>query len=305
MTWRERYAEIDAQLRELQSLVRDVGARNQGAVLLKPVIQIGARVVTEVMPLLDGAPTHVEKAFCEFERVLEKQMRDRPIPGSTDIAILMAASALRARLLAEMSSKEPEWVQRVELAFLHLQRQLEIDAGMARRWRNAFNSGSEPDLERLGGVHLLSHRLFGFKADGGGGRSDLVLGSHVNLGEVARTGAPLVLTEWKKVKGSSARAIAKDLDAKIESALHQLQRYQDGALAGEIPPSVSPNVPALAHSPSPSKPTADQSRNDKLTAKSRPMIMVNRTAKNALWLMMRAMTSRRLEVRRFSLMPLS
>lgn len=232
MSWRARYGEIDGQFVELQMLVRDVGTHPQSLVLLKAATEFATKLLALSRELEPATPPSVVEAFDRFARSAERHLTGATrLPGFTDLALVTAAAVLRARLRPELESREPEWVERVELALLHLQRQLEVEQSVHVRWASAFVSG-EVELERLGGVHFLSHRIFAFKADAGGGRTDLVLGTPPSLADIERTHAPLVLTEWKKVTGDTSTARETDLGRKFEAAVVQLGRYRRGALAG-------------------------------------------------------------------------
>lgn len=130
---------------------------------------------------------------------------------------------VEARLHPLLASPEPAWVERVELALLHLNRSLVVDASLREAWAEAWKQREEA-LERLGAVHLLSHGLFGFKASASGSATDLILGSPLRTEESTITGSPLVLTEWKK-------ASAADVESKTGSALRQLELYPAGVVA--------------------------------------------------------------------------
>lgn len=132
---------------------------------------------------------------------------------------------LEASLADVLGTDEPEWSSRVELAFLHLNRTLAVDRAVHLRWLDAWSKEQEPALEKLGGIHLLSHGLFGFKASATGQQTDLVLGSPVRPDEARRAAAPLVLTEWKKVPNP------KQAQQKVCEARSQLQSYGVGTAA--------------------------------------------------------------------------
>jgi hypothetical protein len=111
-------------------------------------------------------------------------------------------------------------------AFLHLSRSLVVDKTFAEKWNEAFTIG-ETAVERLGGVHLLLHGIWGVKCNAKGERTDLILGdtlsSASNVEEVADG---LILTEWKVARSK------KDAGNQWEQALYQAKRYSSGSLAG-------------------------------------------------------------------------
>jgi hypothetical protein len=111
-----------------------------------------------------------------------------------------------------------------ELAFLHLQNLIVVDGECRDKWQNAFAAG-ETNCERLGAVHLLWHGIWAFKADGSGGRTDLVYREGLRTGSIPTT-VGMVLTEWKVVAGSG------NVDLQYEHARSQAASYASGALAG-------------------------------------------------------------------------
>lgn len=161
--------------------------------------------------LLDGGPGRLE--------------RDRRAGQMLALEYLERVAMLEAQLAPLLTSQEPAWVERVELALLHLQRSLVVDDTLRGKWVTTWETREE-NLEKLGAVHLLSHGLFGFKADAQGAATDLILGQPLQTEASARAGAPLVLTEWKKTNGSP-----KDVEEKKGSALKQLDLYQASVVA--------------------------------------------------------------------------
>jgi hypothetical protein len=114
----------------------------------------------------------------------------------------------------------------VDRAFLHLQRCIVADPAFAQKWKEAFED-RETACEELGGTHLLQFGIYAFKANSAGERTDLILGTKLEITpEVERATEALVLTEWKLVKD------AKERDAKIEEAYKQAKDYAVGSLAG-------------------------------------------------------------------------
>ncbi|MBM4779657.1 MAG: hypothetical protein GQE15_18285 [Archangiaceae bacterium] len=146
----------------------------------------------------------------------------------TNEARIVILSSFAGQFDAQLSDPERDWVAAVERSFLHLQRSFRVDRVLQARWVEAFDAGDEPQLESLGAVHLLQHGLFAFKAHAEGARTDLVVGEQVSRRTEdarKRSAAPLVLTEWKKVKSPS------DARSKLDEALVQLRLYQVGAAA--------------------------------------------------------------------------
>lgn len=111
----------------------------------------------------------------------------------------------------------------VEVAFEHLNRLLVADKSVRQMWIEAKN---EVQFEKLGGAHLLSHKLWAFKIDASGERSDLVLSERINEDSILyRAVDGLVLTEWKLVTGK------REPHELIQAAKRQAERYSVGSLA--------------------------------------------------------------------------
>lgn len=113
-------------------------------------------------------------------------------------------------------------------AFEHLKRCMVADRTTRATWQSAFTD-KETACEKLGACHLLLHGVWAFKADAAGERTDLVLGTPLQIMPAMRASADVfALTEWKKVLS------AKELDQKYADALSQAKRYSSasGSLAG-------------------------------------------------------------------------
>ena len=113
----------------------------------------------------------------------------------------------------------------VERAFVHLSRTLAVDADARARWIAAFAKG-ETACEQLGGVHLLQHGVYSFKADAVTGRTDLILQSPLKVDDEVLAASALVLTEWKLV-GADA-----EVPTKAREGLLQAERYGANEVAG-------------------------------------------------------------------------
>jgi hypothetical protein len=136
---------------------------------------------------------------------------------------LVVLMALRAPLDEFLRETEEPRRRLVDLAFLHLNRTLVVDGDVRKRWQAALDQ--ETRCEQLGALHLLSHRIFAFKADAGSGRTDLILGEPVEITDAVTSAAAMVLTEWKVVRDGDA--VAKAHEGKV-----QAQRYASVELVG-------------------------------------------------------------------------
>ena len=142
------------------------------------------------------------------------------------VALGAALSAVLPALEQELANPDRETADAVEIAFAHLKRLIVVEDDVRKKWQTAYKKG-EVHCEKLGDVHMLRHRLWAFKSDATGARTDLVLGDPLEQIDTAQLHAArgLVLTEWKV-------ATKSDLDAKLKSARIQLARYKGGALLG-------------------------------------------------------------------------
>lgn len=229
MDWVREFRKIDSELGVLCETQSSLGGQASwhSDLNTKAAYALFKRLVA----LHPGVPKgDAQSAFWEVLEIFRKA--EDWWPGSLP-EVIARAGILKSRILGELTSKEPEWVRAVERAFLHLQRRLAVEASIKSQWESEFSGPgkTETDLEALGAVHLLGHGLYAFKANSSGQRTDLILGEGPDLQGAERAGTPLVLTEWKKVEGEGAAA-EKDLAEKTKSAIHQLGKYTDGALAG-------------------------------------------------------------------------
>jgi len=141
-------------------------------------------------------------------------------------AALVFLSAFEANLTFILSDVQERIRLHSERAFSHLQRSIVADPDMRKKWNKALNSG-EIECEKLGGVHLLSHGIYGFKVSGAGERTDLVFQDLVSsLAGEHRFADGLILTEWK-IASSESDATNKYMQAKAQAKL-----YVQGVLSG-------------------------------------------------------------------------
>jgi hypothetical protein len=142
------------------------------------------------------------------------------------IKLIVNLSLLENEMTYHLRDSQAYILKSVEIAFNHLQRQLIADESIKMIWEKAKEKGGTA-FEKLGGAHLLLHKIWGVKIGSPGERTDLVLGSKVNLetDSLSESVEGLVLTEWKFVRNKSLTK------AFIEQAQKQLQLYAIGSLA--------------------------------------------------------------------------
>jgi hypothetical protein len=137
---------------------------------------------------------------------------------------LVALGAFVAELSFLLADQQQEIRAKSELAFSHLQRLIIADPDVRQKWINAFTAG-ETSCEQLGAVHLLGHGIYAFKADGRGGRTDLVF-RDAPLSEAPSYAAGLVLTEWKVCR------VPTQASQRFAEARAQAELYGVGVLGG-------------------------------------------------------------------------
>lgn len=137
---------------------------------------------------------------------------------------LLVLAALRAPVDEAYLATEDQRRSLVDRAFLHLNRTLSIDEAARARWLEAFEY--ETRCEKLGALHLLSHGVYTFKADAGTGRTDLILGTPLQVSDDVRSASVLVLTEWKLARP------ADDVAEVARVGRRQVERYAQVELGG-------------------------------------------------------------------------
>jgi hypothetical protein len=169
-------------------------------------------------------PESVKKSLATFE--YDVGVLGRVVKGEHALLYqMLVLDTIMAPIHEAYVSSDAEQRSLVERAFLHLRRTLTVDEREREKWRNAFGLG-EIRCEQLGALHLLLHGIYSFKADAGGGRTDLMLGDRLTIDAELRASAILALTEWKLVReASDARLLA------IEG-IRQAERYGSNEVAG-------------------------------------------------------------------------
>ena len=136
---------------------------------------------------------------------------------------LVRLAVLEANLSYCLNDTQTQIHKTVEIAFSHLQRQLIADTFVNQSWCREGNK--EIDFEKLGSAHLLLHKIWAFKVDAKGERTDLILSEPIKKDDpLYQSVDGLVLTEWKVVDKSS------ELDKQIHRAKKQVDRYAGGSL---------------------------------------------------------------------------
>ncbi len=140
--------------------------------------------------------------------------------------MLLLLATFRAEFEYLIADNEAVARSLVVRSLTHLQRSIVADDTVRQRWKASFRAG-ETACEKLGACHLLGHGIWAFKASAQGERTDLVLGSRLEVTyDVRRAAEALALTEWKLVRHP------KELTKKAREAYKQAKRYSRGIFAG-------------------------------------------------------------------------
>lgn len=178
--------------------------------------------------------TKANDALVQFEKWWQKtaeHFRTLPHPQlaqdfqSLEARVILLAS-IRSELDHLLMDQNAIIRSHVSRAFRHLDRSLIVDGDVREKWIRAFREG-ETACEKLGALHLLAHGIWAFKANAVGERTDLILGTPLEIDdELIGAARGLVLTEWKLVRQND------DPEAKKAEAKGQAIRYAGGGLAG-------------------------------------------------------------------------
>lgn len=229
--WRRLRARLQAHERALQAGDESIGQDSENSGILLPLARSeSSRLVEEIRTFLAQCGGDLpEQARADLDGLLAHEKVLTDISSSRQLGSARCVLAFKlAALDYNMTDRETEWRRLVERAFLHLDRLIVVDEDVQRKWRDAFDAG-ETHCEGLGGVHLLQHGVWAFKAHGHGARTDLVLGtpmSQDDLDRAAQMAEVLTLTEWKVARTSA------DIEEKYQEAISQLRSYAMGVLAG-------------------------------------------------------------------------
>jgi hypothetical protein len=190
------------------------------------LIDQASALYTEVTNLWQSAesPTTLRESLAPIIKEKGFRLTSRPhgLPGLLGFHVALAA--VRAPIGEELMRNDGPRRALVDRAFLHLNRTLVVDHDVQARWSTALAAG-ETECERWGALHLLQHGIYAFKAHAIHARTDLILGTPLQVDERVRSAEALVLTEWKVADATNAPARAAE-------AKRQIAAYAAGALGG-------------------------------------------------------------------------
>jgi hypothetical protein len=233
MTLLTEWAAISARVRRLEGLTRlyiEAGAARSSTLLpvMQPLWGNAVGLKKEITAFIERhCNTLTQIAVSVASDYLERKPHyssDRPTYGGLTESVIAVCSFESE--FSHLISDRGETVKRItERAFLHLSRSLVVDEQLRARWIAALES-HETQVEKLGGVHLLLHGIWGFKIDAHGERTDLVLSEPIReYDQVERSAEGLVLTEWKAYRSQG------DANTLWQNARGQAMLYAGGCLA--------------------------------------------------------------------------
>jgi len=234
--WQSEWNAISARIAALLDAgtffvsTRDEGdALNMAALLLRNVGEIAFALKRLLNTSGTQLPNTAAVALARFDQEFDSLARNIQI-STGGLPVVAGCLAMLASFRSEFNYllADTEAVARslVMRAFTHLQRSIVADEVIRQRWQRAFDLG-EPSCERLGACQLLAHGIWAFKTSATGERTDLVVGTRLDVNsDVQRTAEALVLTEWKRVSKPG------DQSSLAEAAYRQAKRYSSGILAG-------------------------------------------------------------------------
>ena len=171
----------------------------------------------------DLLPAAAHSAIDRFSTDCGKQIRDNTLGDAVLVrTIIVKLIAFEAEMTFCLDSPMERVRSASELAFMHLQRLIAVDEDYQKKWQAAFAT-HETHCERLGGLHLLWHGIWAFKADASGGKTDLVYQEPLRAGATP-VALGMVLTEWKRSNDKP--------DVAFGAAKQQAALYSGGVLAG-------------------------------------------------------------------------
>jgi len=191
-----------------------------------------AKAVLSLLGYRSTLPAKAVDALTRFQGWWERTTANKQWVSAGGYPLVQAFVVLLASIRSELDhlfADHDEIIRsHVTRAFRHLERSLIVDEALGARWLAAFEAG-ETECEKLGGVHLLLHGIWAFKANASGERTDLVLGTHLVVDQdVLASAHGLVVTEWKLVREGDSP------EGKKQEALHQARRYSGGSLGGFV-----------------------------------------------------------------------
>lgn len=196
--------------------------------LLRNVNEIvsGLRELRDSSALPDMINRSLNRFLDDYDSRFGSNVQIRPTGFPAIAGALPLLASFRAEFEYLLSDTEIIARSLTVRAFTHLQRSIVADEVIQKRWREAFDAG-ELACEGLGACHFLSHGIWAFKTSATGERTDLVLGTPLQVDDdIRRAADALILTEWKLVRS------AGELSRKADEAYQQAKRYSEGILAG-------------------------------------------------------------------------
>lgn len=236
LAWRNIAVRIKSILPLINNLKLASDDRSINEVLSKNTISLFQEVYNFRENFANVIPKAAFESLDNFlTREQERELGNFNTP-TDNFSNLKVRLGLLASLESEISyflyDTQANILKSVEVAFAHLQRRIVADESYKKCWNTSDDEKQgnkhvlgETTFERLGANHLLFHKIWGFKANAEGERTDLILGQTIDEKDPLYASADgLVLTEWKVVRNN------ENYEVIIEKAKKQAAIYKAGSL---------------------------------------------------------------------------
>jgi hypothetical protein len=224
MTWVSRWKNISSRIFQLQEVSKSyfdsinsfgVDHYGIGGTSIIPAAKDLSLEIIELRKTFTRLPPKVVALITKLEKNFNGH-KFTGIPGVGGAMVILGV--FNSEMNFYLKDHEILMKERMKLAFTHLQRSLIADPELQRKWLASFQE-SDAWIERLGGAHLLSHGVWGFKVREDGERVDLVTNHGIKVDDVEAVGATLVATEWTRAHSENLAEKVKHLHARSKHYL--------------------------------------------------------------------------------------
>lgn len=222
MTWVSRWKNISGRILQLQEVskayfdsINSFGVDHYGiggSSIIPAAKDLSLEIIelkrsfTKLPPKVVGLISKLEKNFSGHKFT--------GIPGVGGAMVILGV--FNSEMNYYLKDQEILVKENVRRSFHHLQRSLMADPELQRKWMVGFQE-SDHYVQKLGGLHLLMHGIWGFKVEENSERGDLISAGPIKLEEVESSGSSLVMTEWARVNPENAAEKARQAYAKAAS----------------------------------------------------------------------------------------
>jgi hypothetical protein len=233
------WGNISVRIKSILSLINDLKLASDDRSINEVLSENTISLFQEIYNFRENFENVIPKAafesldnFLTREKKRQQGIFNAPSDNFSNLKIRFGLLAsLESEVSYFLNDTQSNILKAVEVAFAHLQRRIVADKFYKKRWnisedKNIKNTSDleEVTFEKLGADHLLFHRIWAFKANSAGERTDLILGQTIDEKDPLYASADgLVLTEWKVVRNKKYEVI-------IETAKKQAAIYKFGSL---------------------------------------------------------------------------